>query len=122
MSGAYRDLEDVPSENFLAATQTVLAWRRTALQVAVGAVLAARLLSEAFGPWVFVAALGGVGLAVAVHASASAAYAEGTKARGGHVSRSGKARIADAKVRLTMLAAFTAAVALAGLLWILIQL
>lgn len=122
MSGASRDVEDLPSDTFLAATQTVLAWRRTALQVALGAVVAARLLSEAFGPSVIVVGLVGVAIAIIVHGSASAAYAHGTKRRGGHVSRRGKSRIADARVRLALVAAFAVLVACAGLLWILIQL
>lgn len=122
MSGAHRDLEDLPSENFLAATQTVLAWRRTALQVAVGAVVAARLLSEAFGASVILVGLAGVVIAIVVHASASAAYSRGTKRRGGHVSRRGKSRIADARVRLSLVAGFALAVAASGLVWILVQL
>jgi uncharacterized membrane protein YidH (DUF202 family) len=122
MSGAYRDVEDLPSDTFHAATQTVLAWRRTALQVALGAVVAARLLSEAFGPSVFVVGLVGVAIAIIVHGSASAAYAHGTKRRGGHVSRRGRSRIGDAYLRLALVAAFALLVACAGLLWILIQL
>jgi uncharacterized membrane protein YidH (DUF202 family) len=122
MSGSYRDLEDLPSDTFLAATQTVLAWRRTALQVGIAAVVAARLLSQSVGPAVILAALIGVAVAIAVHASASAAYAQGTTAGGGHVSERGKVRIAHAQVRLTLVAAVAVVVAIAGLTWILIQL
>lgn len=113
---AHGDAEG-PSENFLAATQTVLAWRRMALQVGLGAVVAARLLTSRFGPAVFIVAVVGVVAAIAVHASASSAYAHATKSRGGHLTGPAKARVADPRVRLSIVAAFALAVALAALVW-----
>lgn len=114
-------VDDSPSATFLAATQAVLAWRRTALQLAIGAVVAARLLSEQVGPAVFIAGLVGLGAAIAVHASASSAFVYSTKRRGGHVNRRGKARIAHPQVRLGIVAGFAVAVALAALTWMVIQ-
>lgn len=131
------DAPRVDPQTALSNERTLLSWIRTslalvatgaALQVALGAVVAARLLSEAFGPSVIVVGLVGVGIAIIAHGCASAASAHGTKRthgtkrRGGHVSRQGRSRIGDAHLRLALVAAFALLVACAGLLRILIQL
>ncbi|WP_084076673.1 hypothetical protein [Demequina sp. NBRC 110057] len=101
-----------------AATLTVLAWRRTALRVAVGAVVAARLLTSEFGGAVVVAGLVGVAIALTVHASASAAYLRIVKRASRGESPGG---IARPGIRIGALAGFTLAVGLAGLAWVALQ-
>ncbi|WP_062522314.1 hypothetical protein [Demequina silvatica] len=56
-------------ETVRAVEQTVLAYRRTALQIGALALAAARVLSETLGWWVLVAALASIALMVAVQRS-----------------------------------------------------
>ncbi|MCB2412330.1 hypothetical protein LGT39_05645 [Demequina sp. TTPB684] len=112
------DAGETPSSNHLAAGQTLLAWRRTALQVAVLGIVAARLLTDRFGIGVVIASVVGVAVGVLVHASAGHAYGEAT-GRGGHLNRRGKATVAKPQVRLAMLAGLTLAVGVGALVWIL---
>lgn len=98
-----------------AASLTALAWRRTALRVAVGAVVATRLLTNEFGGWVVVAGLVGVAIVLVVHASASAAYLRYERRPPRRSPGQGMAR---SGIRVAALAGFTVAVGLVGLAWV----
>lgn len=102
----------------LAAGQNLLAWRRTALQVAALGIVAARLLTERLGAGVIVASVLCVLMAAVVHASAGRAYGRATGGVGS-VGPRGQAGVAHPQVRLAVLAGLTALVGVGALVWIL---
>jgi hypothetical protein len=105
-------------ENLWALDLTVLSWRRTTFQVALGALAVARMLETRFGWWVLTAAVVGVLLTLAVHASVTA-YVSAIDAEGNLVRR--PAAVGHVLVRQVAVAAVTAAVAAGGLVWIALQ-
>jgi hypothetical protein len=90
----------------LAAQVGLLAWRRTALEVGVVSVIAARVFAKEASAWAVVLGLAGVVLALAVHASASRAYRDGDDY--GH----------HALGRNAALTAFVIVVGIAALWWV----
>jgi uncharacterized membrane protein YidH (DUF202 family) len=103
-----------------AAEETLLAWRRTALQLGIGAVIGARTLAQHIGPAVIVAALAAVALAVVVHASASRAYSQATK-DSGEISPRALSQLEAPETRLALIASAAVCVGLLASAWILIQ-
>lgn len=63
MSG---DRSDRPFDAGLQPERTALAWRRTALTLAVGAVVAIRILPEHLGAWALAPAGAGLALAIVI--------------------------------------------------------
>ena len=69
--------DEKPSEVFdvgLQPERTALSWRRTALSMAVGSVVAVRVLPDLFGAWALVPTIVAVLLAVVVFVSAQVRY------------------------------------------------
>lgn len=101
----------------IAAAETLLSWRRTALQLAVGAIVATRALVGDFGSWLVLGGLLGTGLAFTVHASASRAYDE---AREGIERRSGGrgTRLGHPHARLAPVLIGTLAIGVVALVWV----
>jgi uncharacterized membrane protein YidH (DUF202 family) len=91
-----------------AAALTVMAWRRTALHIALGAVIATRLLVGDFGPEVVLAGLAGLGFAAATMAAASRAHAE----------RGDESPIASAHKRLLATTIAVMVVGVGALAWV----
>lgn len=108
----------VRRQNLYAVDLTVLSWRRTTFQVALAALAIARMLTDDFGWWMLAAGAAGVGLALAVHASVSAYVA--TIDEHGHVLRRPGA-IGHALVRQALVAGGTAALCIAALAWVMLQ-
>lgn len=90
------------------AESLLLSWRRTALEVGIVSVVAARYLGNHASPWFALLGFGGVALALALHATASRAYRDVDTPR------------TRASGRLAALAVFVAALGGAGLLWVLL--
>lgn len=63
-----------PFDSGLQPERTALAWRRTALAIAVGALVAVRLLPELFGVWSIIPAGAGLVLAVIILVAAHHRY------------------------------------------------
>jgi hypothetical protein len=93
-------------ERPLAAQLALLSWRRTALEVGVVSVVAARVFATEASLWAVALGLAGVALALAVHASASKAFREGED-HGRH-----------AVGRNVALTAFVVTVGVAALCWV----
>lgn len=101
-----------------AADQTVLAFRRTAIQVGLAGLAAVRLLTETFGWWVLAAGVAAVALTLGVQRAAGT-YAD-------TVDGSGRVEwaphgVGHALTRHALVAAGTAAVAALALAWVLMR-
>lgn len=108
-----------PPEDRHAADRTLLAWRRTALQVAIIGLLGTRLLARDWGEWVLVVGVLTVAAGLFVHQSAGYAYRISLTS-GGKVSRRGRALALSAATRLGILGVAAVAVCLVALVWIVI--
>jgi hypothetical protein len=60
------DPSSKPFDSGLQPERTALAWRRTALAIAVGALVGARILSRPYGAWALVPGAAGLALAILI--------------------------------------------------------
>ncbi|WP_062465131.1 hypothetical protein [Demequina soli] len=104
--------------NLWALDLTVLSWRRTTFQVALAALAVARMLESRLGWWVLATGAVGVALTLAVHGSVSA-YVSAIDDEGNLVREPGG--IGHVLVRQGLVAGGTALLALASLVWVLLQ-
>ncbi|UFS59724.1 DUF202 domain-containing protein [Subtercola endophyticus] len=115
-----RSLTDAPFDRGLQAERTALAWRRTALSLALGSLAAARVLAAAFGLWSY--AIGMLGLA----ASALFLFSADRRYRRAHESLVASsaaptgARLASGGLLLAALTVIALAAAVLGTIFVIV--
>ncbi|WP_062076376.1 hypothetical protein [Demequina globuliformis] len=112
-SGPFR-----PPDIFDIHTLTVLAWRRTALRIALIAVAGAQLLALVYGPAAYTLAVVGLVVGLTLHLSVSRRYRVAARQM-----REGRehAGLGGARFRVAVLSVFAGIIAVAALAWMLIE-